>query len=63
MIWYKKDEDLFAAQFDMGIDEPLFAIIDNATDFIAVNGIDCEACDSVYDITRNLDQGAKLEKQ
>ena len=40
------------------------AIIDNATDFNAVNGASCASCGSVYDIEGNLDNGnATLETQ
>ena len=52
-------EDLFSASVFMGGNQRMEMLIDTATDFVAVNGIDCAQCkqSSIYDIESNYVNG------
>ena len=56
-------DDLFTAAFYMGGKQQMNAIIDTATDLVAVEGFPCDNCNGdVYDISGNIDSGkATLE--
>ena len=44
IIVSNQKEDLFTASFYMGGFQPMDAIIDTATDFVAIEGADCTSC-------------------
>ena len=48
-------QDLFSASVFMGGNQRMEMLIDTATDFVAVNGVDCAKCkeSSIYDIESN----------
>lgn len=52
------EEDLFTAKFFMGGKKEMNAIIDTATDFVAVEGKGCSNCNwHTYDIQSNVNAG------
>ena len=58
MIVTNQKEDLFTAAFYMGGFQQMGAIIDTATDFVAIEGADCSTCNGeTYDISTNVDRG------
>ena len=65
VITLNSKEDLFTSTFFMGGNLQMNAIIDTATDFNAVNSVNCPTCgsDQKYDIEANLANGSAFLDQ